>query len=403
MNLYKQYISGNIDIITYCNGAIDVLKFAINETINKYNYGSDYANLILKDLAKGNATGVTSTNGARKSLIETFNGDLKKGVIDIDVFSMVVNFKELPREEFLNMYTMIRTVNKEDSRMIKKIHVAKECCDELVDCKTSKGNKQKNEDFVGIIVTDDNKKMLVLCDGCGGHKNGDIVSKLASEMLIEWFEREGHLYNNDETLERKLKIQITIINNKIKETLPNSYTTLTCAIIDDKNTLYASIGDSRLYLYKNGNLLLFTEDESYVYEEKYKMDYCNLSDLRFYRGNNVVTNAMGNLMNPIKTYYVPNECYDGMLLTSDGVTDVLSTYDLENIMNNNSSEGILDKIIEKSTTGDIIVPYHLIDTEFEADFGDRYAGIYKDAVPGSDNASAVLLLKTRGRKYWHRY
>lgn len=52
-------------------------------------------------------------------------------------------------------------------------------------------HRDKNEDAGGIFYNQTNQQLLVLCDGMGGHKAGEVASKFVTDELKSRFEAEN--------------------------------------------------------------------------------------------------------------------------------------------------------------------------------------------------------------------
>ena len=265
----------------------------------------------------------------------------------------------------------------------------------LYSAATNKGSRINNEDYYKIIVhpLDSSLLMAIVADGVGGYSGGEIASLFISEKLAFFFKNSQPLeINNTDLFSLKLQEELQRLN---EEMLKNAYyigaTTLSCAVINKNDIIICEVGDSRIYTY-NGNLLKqVTEDESEVWQ-LYKSGLVLKDDLRFITGNNIITNALGDcLYKPAQLNVLNKNETQALLLTTDGVTDILS----DNVLNKIFSEMftlIPEKITEiiveeavggkKDTVSDEAVERICA--------GDRYP-IYETS-PGKDNATAVLTL-----------
>ena len=54
-------------------------------------------------------------------------------------------------------------------------------------------HREKNEDAGGIFYNQTNQQLLVLCDGMGGHKAGEVASQFVTSKLQEYFETENFI------------------------------------------------------------------------------------------------------------------------------------------------------------------------------------------------------------------
>lgn len=248
-----------------------------------------------------------------------------------------------------------------------------------------------NEDYAFCInhPKDKKVKLLILADGMGGKKQGDVASSEVVATVEAWFYREdiNKLLNIDgvfESLEEGIqKANSYLISKYGKDFLG---TTVVIAIVGKAKTLFYNIGDSRGYIYKDKKLMQVTEDDSGVWQF-YKKGLVHKDDLRFFPTNNLITACVGlnHYLCKSKCYIIDND-YEAILLFSDGVTDLLSDRDVEKILNAGISEDTLRKIINEAIyqRGKLPIPQGLKKS---------YNGKLTTPVFGRDNASGVIYKK----------
>ena len=185
--------------------------------------------------------------------------------------------------------------------------------------------RTNNEDSGAII----GKGVFVVADGMGGAAAGEkasgIVVEVARRMLT--------------TGNGSLSAAITTANAEIiaaaKENpaLKGMGTTATlCRVNDDGQGEFAHVGDSRLYLLQAGNLRQLTEDHSYV-EELVRDGKLKREDARFHPMKNLLTRAVG-AEQTVKINSGTFSMTDGdkLLLATDGLTNMVSDFDIRDIM-----------------------------------------------------------------------
>jgi protein phosphatase len=103
------------------------------------------------------------------------------------------------------------------------------------------------------------------------------------------------------------------------------------------------VGDSRIYRLRNSHLEQITEDQSLVWE-LYRNGSMTKEEIRKHPRNNIVTCALGiesnMLISSIESYQLDIKEKDIFMLCSDGLSDMLSDDELEEILLKNIS---LDK------------------------------------------------------------
>ena len=218
---------------------------------------------------------------------------------------------------------------------------------------THQGKVRKhNEDSVFTSVRDPGKGeplgLLIVADGVGGQKAGDIASAIAVDTVYEhmsWFidrdpaddtrptgirNRDGEVVNDVSLIETRLKIAIQAANRKIlayAQENPieagNMGTTLTCALIHGTQITMAHIGDSRCYRFRQGELEQITEDHSFVGQ---MVRDGQLTEDAYYihPRRNVITRALGQFEEPeVDIWTMPVETDDEYLLCSDGMWEMV--------------------------------------------------------------------------------
>jgi protein phosphatase len=213
--------------------------------------------------------------------------------------------------------------------------------------------RKVNEDAVFSFVRPPEKGeiqgLLIVADGIGGHKAGDIASKLAVETIyesLEWFlnkdqsedttpiKRKSNLlqpYTESSThLELRLMQAIQQANQKVfdyaqnhPEEASNMGTTITCALIRGKNLVIAHVGDSRAYRLRNYELHQLTEDHSFV-GQLVRTGQLPVEAYYVHPRRNVITRALGQFPNvQIDLRTDSLEVGDKFLLCSDGLWEMV--------------------------------------------------------------------------------
>lgn len=268
--------------------------------------------------------------------------------------------------------------------------------DEYLGCKTDVGiNREDNEDFTAVVTSrlDPNIKLLIVCDGVGGCYGGEVASKKIVEEMIKWFDSKTF----DEEIMGDISFEIESLirywNKYFRDNFYYGATTMTCAIIGKRETLVVSIGDTRAYLIKDNNLIQLSKDDSYVWDLYENGQYAK-DDLRFHFENNIVTNVIGYQMDlKINKYVIVNESYDGILLTSDGVTDIVSDDKIIRIyMMMREQDLLVGKYLDR------LVDEAIYSKSEDPDY-EKYE--YDDSLlptnPGKDNATTAIFLKIKKR------
>lgn len=210
--------------------------------------------------------------------------------------------------------------------------------------KTDIGEYRKNnQDYLGFDQNPSGQYLAIICDGMGGHKYGEVASKMAVENLIKHFNRTDFSKYSDKQVNFWFRNTIIKIQEKMfkyaqdnPETMDMGTTMVACLIANDK-VFVLNIGDSRLYKLHYDELYQITSDQNIWNDKNYrslqenqlKAKYAKTYSNTFWK---VLTSALGpNKTLKIDTYVIQNT--DGTyILTTDGVHDYVDEYDFIEIL-----------------------------------------------------------------------
>lgn len=204
--------------------------------------------------------------------------------------------------------------------------------------------REKNEDNVLISSA---LGLGIVADGMGGHSAGEVASSIAVSVLAETIRK----INNDQLqipdsflpkldlCERKMLMAANLANAAIYSTAQSSDiykmmgTTLTGILLEEGDCATAiHVGDSRLYLFRNGKVTQITTDHSLAMEHVRRglltRDEADRSKIQ-----NVLTRAMGIKKNiEFDLLRFPVKIGDMVLLCSDGLYKGLHENDIAQLL-----------------------------------------------------------------------
>lgn len=242
---------------------------------------------------------------------------------------------------------------------------------------TDIGRKRKNqEDSVLILYhpLNSNYKMLVVADGMGGGKNGEMASQEIVRQMLEWFEKLSPEFMSEsqiDNLKNMWKNKLKSINSDIILKYPGAGSTFVGAIVGEKITTIASIGDSRAYVLDNNNDLkqvtiddnvefvnwrrkwkdLIEHPKDDISSSYYKQMKSEKDELRYSRNSNIITSCIGidsNRPFNVRFYDLINQDYKTLMLFSDGVTDCLSDNQIMKISRYTSPSQLAKAIVDEA-------------------------------------------------------
>jgi protein phosphatase len=189
--------------------------------------------------------------------------------------------------------------------------------------------------------------LYVVADGMGGHAHGEVASRLAVETIEEFIKlTSGDTdvtwpYGIDENLSlngNRLKTSIRFANQRLLEHARSSAgcegmaTTVVAVLVEDNIAEIAHVGDSRLYLVREGKITRLTSDHSWV-NEQVQSGIIDSEQARNHPLRNVVTRALGGRPDlEVDVQTLELQSGDRLLLCSDGLTTMLDDEEILRIL-----------------------------------------------------------------------
>jgi PPM family protein phosphatase len=181
--------------------------------------------------------------------------------------------------------------------------------------------RKNNEDYYYI---DPDLGLYLLADGMGGAEGGELASRIAVETVVEYVQ------NCSERTVDSLAQAFEEANHRVLETaqqhpeLQGMGTTLVGVMECEGQLVIASVGDSRAYLYEDGNLSVITEDHTWAHEIGSRLGL-DAQRLKTHPMRHVLTMAVG-VQSPLRinSYAVTPAPGVEFLLCSDGLHGVVS-------------------------------------------------------------------------------
>lgn len=232
--------------------------------------------------------------------------------------------------------------------------------------------REKNEDSV-IITENYNKEILmVVADGMGGHRNGEIASSIALAHISKRFKDLSSIGTKEEAIkwiEDAVK-EANFSLYKYTEENPESEgmgTTLVLAIITSSFLLFGNIGDSSGYVIKDEKLHKVTIDHTLV-NLLVNSGELTEEEARNHPRKNVLMRALGASSTVEMDIFDITDNYEGVLLASDGLTNMLDNATINKVLNEKSNiEDKVRKLIVKSNnrggTDNISIAYFTKEAE----------------------------------------
>ena len=216
------------------------------------------------------------------------------------------------------------------------------------------GNRRTNNEDSFVLLPDHH--LYVVADGMGGYSAGEVASRMAVEALADFFKQTEDddevtwPFREDEVLsydENRLAVAIKLANRRIFERSRTDAqcrqmgTTIVGLLFHEDHVSVAHVGDSRIYLFREGALEQLTEDHSLLNDFR-KMSPMTDEEVKNFPHKNVIVRALG-MQDVVKVdmqTLTPEEG-DIFLLCSDGLTGEVTDEDIGAILT--GTEGNLEE------------------------------------------------------------
>lgn len=196
------------------------------------------------------------------------------------------------------------------------------------------GKRDEQEDSFSTV---ENEKgiMAVLADGMGGYTNGKVSSSIAVNTFIEEFSNSYSIYPIEDFFRNVSRVSNRAILDKSKGS--RSGTTLVSVIITDEMLYWASIGDSAIALFRNGEVMNL--NKKHIFESELEQQYISGKISEEQMLNNPmkkrITSYLGaEVLKDIEICEKPIKLKRGdkVILCSDGVYNSITEIEMETIM-----------------------------------------------------------------------
>jgi protein phosphatase len=210
---------------------------------------------------------------------------------------------------------------------------------EIASCTDPGMVRSHNEDSIAVAPA---HGLVVLADGMGGYNAGEVASGMATTVIIAEMQQilasaapyQIDPRTNQEIAKRLVREQVLKANTSIYQAAQSQPqyagmgTTLVVALFYDNRVLVAHLGDSRMYLQRQGKLKQITRDHSLL-QEQIDSGLITQEQAKHAQHKNLVTRALGidpSVEPEIREYATrPGDLY---LLCSDGLNDMVDDEDI---------------------------------------------------------------------------
>lgn len=191
--------------------------------------------------------------------------------------------------------------------------------------------RQENQDNYYVdVLHDRGQALVVICDGMGGAKAGDVASEMATELFVaevkKRFTPSMKPHYMREVMAEAVKAANAVVFERSGESdaLSGMGTTIVAALIDHEDCVIMNVGDSRAYLLSGGGIRRVTNDHSLA-EELLRQGRLTPRQAKAYPAKNMITRAVGTEGRVEPEFYAEKLAQgDIVLLCSDGLTNMVT-------------------------------------------------------------------------------
>lgn len=210
--------------------------------------------------------------------------------------------------------------------------------------------RANNEDS---FLSDDGLGLYVVCDGVGGNAKGEVASAESVELVHSWVRKWTstlETFRNDPG-EKNAQFVRRLIENAVQSACYMVFgmgmmdpqqrgmsTTLSCALVCGGSAFIGQVGDSRVYLFRDGSATQLTEDHTLI-NFRLKLGLITPEEAENAPGKNVITRAVGH-QDFVEVDVIDIEVKPGdrFMLCSDGLHGYLEEAELDNLLAGDAAE-----------------------------------------------------------------
>jgi len=213
--------------------------------------------------------------------------------------------------------------------------------------------RHSNQDDFLIARLPDDSLLAVVCDGMGGANAGNVASKNATQMIVSFFERSYRNGLDAQGVIALLQSAILSANIEIHNMAQKDSefegmgTTVVAAFVAKDFITVSHVGDSRAYLVGD-EVRQLTRDHSVV-QSLIESGKLSPEEAKVHPRRNIITRALG--IEPeilVDSIDLCRENNETLILCTDGLSNFITTKEIEEIVKNNSAKDSVDVFIKRA-------------------------------------------------------
>lgn len=126
------------------------------------------------------------------------------------------------------------------------------------------GVRRSNQDVCRVVeMPEQNRTMMIVCDGMGGHSMGDVAAETVCNAICEYWNSNTHTKDSETKVIEACKAASDALYKRSRVVRPIEMgTTMVMASVEGNIVTIAHCGDSRCYLLRDGEVVYQTQDHA---------------------------------------------------------------------------------------------------------------------------------------------
>ncbi|HWQ80057.1 MAG TPA: Stp1/IreP family PP2C-type Ser/Thr phosphatase [Anaerovoracaceae bacterium] len=214
--------------------------------------------------------------------------------------------------------------------------------------KTDKGKKRdRNEDSLFVMPQED---IYIVADGVGGQNSGELASSMAVKVIAEYIKAKPlHEVQDEKELKAYFLECMKIANRdicqaaRVSEENAGMATTAVLLHLAGEYAYVVNVGDSRAYIFRDGEISQITEDHTYV-NELVKGGSITRAQAEIHPQKNMITRALGGEEKVLPDFYrFKTSKKDILILCTDGLYGEVTVKEICSMAATSNSMSALSK------------------------------------------------------------
>lgn len=199
---------------------------------------------------------------------------------------------------------------------------------------SNKGNRKSNQDYLFSKSINPDCNLYMVVDGMGGYEHGDIASKLVAENIHTYLSTVNDI--SEKEIQKAVNKSNLIIKQKSDDLNTKIGATLAGAVIFKNSAFLFWVGDVKILHFRNDELSFESHSHTLINQ---MIDNGNTIN-KIERYKHVVTRSVSGTIkeSEIDCHFISNLLpNDLIMIYSDGVSDILNSYQINNVFKSAAS------------------------------------------------------------------